>query len=174
MKICPKCKSTFYSNKCRCGYKPNLSVVKETPKAKIYEKKCGIIGCSKEWTERFNGYSILMCMKHANYFYQKIEIDQFVEVEIMLSRKFEEEAKVKGMTNYEYYKFCNPPGKSFFADVVFKNFRGEKSPEEISKSVDKKIEQDRIIASHNENMVLSTPEIQEIDFLAYDALLSHF
>jgi hypothetical protein len=148
-------------------------VVRETPQSPSYGKKCSVAGCNADWTERFNGYSILMCRRHADDFYLKVKHDQFAQVEIMLSRNFEKEAKEKGMSNLEYYKFCNPAGKSFFGDTVLKNFRTEKSPAEVSAAVDKKIEQDRLIASHHENMVPAAEKgvnFDEIDFIGYDEL----
>jgi hypothetical protein len=180
MKICPKCKSSYYANKCECGYKPNLSVVKETPHTPSYGNKCSIAGCNQDWTERFNGYSILMCRKHADDLYLKTNINQFVEVEILMSRKFKEEAKTKGMSNLEYFEFCNPPGKNAYTDLVTKKFIpvDKKTADEKTREFLRGLgtlppaEYDNYAAQHQEKQ--KNPEnlskMAEIDFIGYEEM----
>jgi hypothetical protein len=131
--------------------------------------KCYVVGCKEETTQKFSE-NIMMCRKHSGDYYLKTQPNS-IEAEIVRSsKKFENEAKEKGMTNHEYFKFLNPPGKSFFSDVMTKNMNLRKSLSEIG---GKKIDMDEIIASHNENMTpieRNLDNFNEIDFNAYDEL----
>jgi hypothetical protein len=173
----------WLSDERRCGFTPKPGqiegIIKSFGVAQSYEiQNCSEYGCQESGEQKFTP-SVFLCKKHAEGYYLKNEYYcgryEIAAKQIRLTQKAIEEAKAKGMTNLEYFKFCNPPGKSFFADVGLKNFRAEKSPAETSATLDKKIEQDRIIASHHENMVRAVEKwvnFDEIDFKGYEEMFN--
>jgi len=106
-------------------FPPTLATIIRLSKKTKFEKnenssgkqKCYVANCESEADER-RGENVWMCGKHSDDWILKTQPDSLTAEILRRAKKFEEEAKAAGMSNYEYFKHSNPKGFEKFKNMV--------------------------------------------------------